>query len=118
MTVTIYGSALIISASISGLTSFIRFPDGQRFVDLEPHRNVEIEALLKSDNASPQVFKTQQDYYEYLMDPNLPVLPWYNKNDMLKISIGVLLEIRRLSRRRAQQLSAENSSQLPKSISS
>ena len=39
------------------MTRFLRYSDDRRFVDLEPFRSVEIEALLQSDNARPLVFR-------------------------------------------------------------
>ena len=88
------------------LTRLIRFRGNGRFVDLEPRRAVEIEALLKSDNASPQDFKGTE-YHTHLCDPNLPVLPWQNYADLQLIYQDVTAGITQLNAVRGHQLQAE-----------
>ena len=86
------------------LTRLLRYRGNGRFVDLEPRRAVEIEALLANDNAAPQVFQGAE-YHDYLCDPNLPVLPWQNYAQLIRIREDILAGITELDAALGQQLS-------------
>lgn len=74
------------------LTRYICIRGGY-YIDLEPRRQVEIEGLLKFDNASAHQFNNINKYYEYLGDINAPSLPWENLTENRKIATRILEEI-------------------------
>ena len=57
------------------LTRLIYIRGGGYYIDLEPRRIVEIDALLNTYDGSAQEF-SKDKYIEYISDINLPVLPW------------------------------------------
>ncbi len=46
------------------------------YIDLEPRRHIEINSILKTDNAKPLKFKTDDEYLNYISYINQPILPW------------------------------------------
>lgn len=75
------------------LTRYIYIRGNGWYIDLEPRRSVEINALINSDNASAKIFKTKEDYIRYLGDINQPVLPWENLPKLYEILTTLLSEI-------------------------
>ena len=67
------------------LTSYIHIRGNGYYIDLEPRRSVEINALLETDNAAAEDFKTKSDFYEYISNPSLPVLPWGTPDRQISI---------------------------------
>lgn len=68
------------------LTRYIYLRGNGFYIDLEPRRIVEINALLSTDNASVKTFDNEIEYRKYLCDFTKPILPWENKNELLKIA--------------------------------
>ena len=68
------------------LTRYLHIRGGGFYVDLEPRRSIEIGKLLSTDNASPLVFETADEYIEYLAGIEQPVLPWETKPELEKIA--------------------------------
>ncbi|HRY59903.1 MAG TPA: AlwI family type II restriction endonuclease [Patescibacteria group bacterium] len=68
------------------LTRYIHIRGGGFHIDLEPRREIEIKALLKSDNASPIVFENVEKYLSYISDINEPTLPWETEDNLIKIA--------------------------------
>lgn len=68
------------------LTRYLHIRGGGFYVDLEPRRFIEIEKLLLTDNAAPLVFKSSNEYINYLADIEQPVLPWETKPELEKIA--------------------------------
>ena len=66
------------------LTRFVRFRGEGRCIDLEPRREMEITALLDSDNASPRAFAPDSAYQDYLCDPDLELLPWVQRSRLIQ----------------------------------
>lgn len=58
------------------LTRYIYIRGNGWYIDIEPRRAVEINALLESDNASSLVFNSKEDYIQYIGNSELPILPW------------------------------------------
>ncbi len=58
------------------LTRYFFIRGGGFYIDLEPRRAIEIEALLTSDNAAPQHFENVDEYRSYISNISLPILPW------------------------------------------
>ncbi|QOG13227.1 AlwI family type II restriction endonuclease [Arcobacter sp. FWKO B] len=77
------------------LTRYITVRGGGFYIDLEPRRMIEIQKLLETDNASAKEF-TRDDYIAYMSDINQPILPWEEKNELLKIYRSTLDDIRNL----------------------
>ena len=80
------------------LTRFIRFRGDGRFVDLEPRRSIEINALLATDDGSPQVFNTLQDYVD---------LVWQNNAELILMYRAIIDDIAQLDAALARQLERE-----------
>ncbi|MBR1850319.1 MAG: AlwI family type II restriction endonuclease [Bacteroidales bacterium] len=75
------------------LTRYVCLRGGGYYVDLEPRRQVEIENLLRVDNASPVQFDSPTAYYAYMDDPDQPELPWENLAENRKIATLILSDI-------------------------
>ncbi|MGP1514463.1 MAG: AlwI family type II restriction endonuclease [Bacteroidales bacterium] len=75
------------------LTKYIYLRGNGYYLDLEPRRQIEIENLLKFDNACVIEFKNKQEHYAYLGNINEPALPWENKEDNIKIANLILDDI-------------------------
>ncbi len=78
------------------LTKFIRIRGNGFYVDLEPNRHTEIEALFESEFYKPKEFADKQTYLNYMSDDSLPTLPWLTKEKLSKIAIEVYDEIKTL----------------------
>lgn len=89
------------------LTRFIQFRGDGRFVDLEPRRAVEIDALLARDDASPMEFSTLQNYIDFRYGPTVPALPWQNYINLVQIYQEIIADIARIDAALARQLQAE-----------
>ena len=57
------------------LTNYIYIRGGGFYIDLEPRRSVEINALLDFDNAQSKTFATKEAYFDYISDIAQPHLP-------------------------------------------
>ncbi|MDA3908763.1 MAG: AlwI family type II restriction endonuclease [Sulfurimonas sp.] len=74
------------------LTRLIYIRGGGFYIDLEPRRMVEINALLETYDGSSDEF-SKKEYIEYISDINLPVLPWQSEQEQKKISDAIKPEI-------------------------
>lgn len=77
------------------LTRLIYIRGGGFYIDLEPRRIIEINALLKTYDGSSENF-TKDEYIDYISDINTPSLPWENKPEQKKISDAIKLDIKAL----------------------
>ena len=73
------------------LTRYIYIRGNGWYIDIEPRRKVEINALLESDNASSLVFNSKEEYIQYIGNSELPILPW-EKSSTLQDVINNLRE--------------------------
>lgn len=85
------------------LTRYIRFRGDGRFVDLEPRRSIEINALLATDDGSPQVFNNLQDYVESVS----PILILQTNPNLVLIYRAIIDDIAQLDAAQARQLERE-----------
>lgn len=76
------------------LTKFIRIRGNGFYVDLEPNRHTEIEALFESEFYKAKEFNSKKAYLNYMSDDSLPVLPWLTKERLYKIAIEVCEDIK------------------------
>lgn len=74
------------------LTKYIYIRGGGYYVDLEPRRKVEIDALLESDDGSAKAF-TPEAYKRYISDYNAYVLPFETMEKLSEIAQGIVKEI-------------------------
>lgn len=58
------------------LTGFINIRGNGFYIDLEPRRSVELEALLKSDNGESIEFASREVFQDFISNPSTPSLPW------------------------------------------
>jgi hypothetical protein len=75
------------------LTKFIRIRGNGFYVDLEPNRHTEIEALFENEFYKAKDFADRNDYLNYMSDDNLPVLPWQTKEKLSEIASEVFNEV-------------------------
>lgn len=75
------------------LTKFIRIRGNGFFVDLEPSRRIEIDALLENEFYKPKSFSSKNEYLQYMADDNLPQLPWQTKAKLSEIALNVHSEV-------------------------
>lgn len=78
------------------LTKFIRIRGNGFYIDLEPNRHTEIEALFESEFYKPKQFADKEEYIAYMADDNLPVLPWQTTTKLSEIVNGVYADIKEL----------------------
>ena len=76
------------------LTRYIYIRGGGFYIDLEPRRSVEINALLDFDNAQSKKFKSKEEYLDYISNISEPKLPWETKEKLIEIAIKILEDIR------------------------
>ena len=58
---------------------------GEWRLDLDPIKKEEINQIINKFNGKPLSFTNEDEYIKYLSDINQPVLPWENKDNLLKI---------------------------------
>ncbi|MBU4338360.1 AlwI family type II restriction endonuclease [Patescibacteria group bacterium] len=76
------------------LTRYIYIRGGGFYIDLEPRRSVEINALLDFDNAQSKTFTSKKEYLDYISNISEPKLPWETKEKLIEIAIKILEDIR------------------------
>jgi len=86
------------------LTRFIYIRGGGYYIDLEPRRIVEIEALLAQYDGSRKVL-TREEYTKYISDINLPILPWEEKDKLIEIYKSIINDIKNLQKQLNQEIS-------------
>lgn len=78
------------------LTRYLLIRGNGFFIDLEPRRQIEINNLLKFDNAKSLDFPNEEFYISYLANIYQPELPWETKSELIKIAKAVEQEIHKL----------------------
>jgi hypothetical protein len=76
------------------LTRYIHIRGGGFYIDLEPRRSIEIDSLLKYDNAQSKSFDSKEEYLTYISDISEPKLPWETKEKYIEIVERLLEEIK------------------------
>jgi hypothetical protein len=76
------------------LTRYIYIRGGGFYIDLEPRRSVEINALLDFDNAQSKTFRSKEEYLDYISDISKPKLPWETKEKLTEIAVKLLEDIK------------------------
>ena len=79
------------------LTKYIYIRGGGYYVDLEPRRRVEIDALLENDDGSAKPF-TLAGYKQYISDYNAYALPFETLEKLLEIAKGIVEEMHELEK--------------------
>ena len=67
------------------ITKLLHIRGAGFYVDLEERRIIQINNILKYDDASPTSFKNAVEYIEYLSDLKKPQLPWETHEELNKI---------------------------------
>ncbi len=78
------------------LTKFIRIRGNGFYIDLEPNRHTEIEALLEAAFYKSKVFVDKDEYLGYMSDDTQPRLPWQTKDKLAEIASEVYDDVRNL----------------------
>jgi hypothetical protein len=78
------------------LTKFIRIRGNGFYVDLEPSRHIEIEALISEKLYKSNNFSSTNEYLKYIIDDSKPRLPWHTKDKLLSILGEVHEEVSKL----------------------
>jgi len=81
------------------LTGYVYIRGGGFYIDLEPRRCIEIEELLKNDNASALDFKNKEEYQVYIGDINKPVLSWETESELKKVILHTQYDIKNYEKR-------------------
>lgn len=77
-------------------TRYLYIRGGGYYIDLEPRRIIEIQALLSTYDGSSNLLQNEEEYVNYLADINLPVLPWETQNELTSIIKNLILELNKL----------------------
>lgn len=80
------------------LTKFIRIRGSGFYVDIEPGRHIEIDALFEGEFYKSKTFSSRDEYLNYMSDDSLPKLPWQTKEKLSKIAVDVHSEVNNLQR--------------------
>ena len=75
------------------LTGFIYIRGNGFYIDIEPRRLVEINKLIEIDNASAKVFNSHEEYFEYIGNPQQPILPWEELDSLKQINEKLNTEV-------------------------
>lgn len=75
------------------ITRYIHIRGGGFYIDLEPRRSVEVEALLGFDNAQSKTFESKEEYLNYIADISQPQFPWETKEKNIEIVSKIVDEI-------------------------
>lgn len=75
------------------LTKFIRIRGNGFYIDLEPNRHTEIEALFDSESYKPKHFADKDKYVAYMTNDSLPALPWQTKSKLSEIASDVYVDV-------------------------
>jgi hypothetical protein len=78
------------------LTKYIYIRGGGYYIDLEPRRMIEIEAILAQDDASAKAFSLDE-YKRYISDINAYTLPFETESKLRDIANGIIKENAELS---------------------
>jgi hypothetical protein len=78
------------------LTKYIYIRGGGYYIDLEPRRMIEINAILEQDNGAAREF-TLDEYKRYISDYNAYVLPFETESKLKAIAQGIIDENAELS---------------------
>jgi hypothetical protein len=77
-------------------TRYLYIRGGGYYIDLEPRRNIEIQALLSEYDGSSNLMTREEDYINYLSDITLPILPWETQNELNLIIDHLINELNEL----------------------
>jgi hypothetical protein len=75
------------------LTKFIRIRGNGFYIDLEPNRQTETEALFEREFYKSKHFADKDEYIAYMSDDSLPVLPWQTKDKLSKIASDIYNDV-------------------------
>ena len=75
------------------LTKYIRIRGNGFYIDLEPSRRTEIDALFEAQLYRSKIFADKREYVTYMADENMPKLPWYTKEKLAEIVAEVHSEV-------------------------
>lgn len=77
-------------------TRYLYIRGGGYWIDLEPRRNIEIQALLSTYDGSSNLLENEDEYVEYLSNINLPILPWETQRELTNIIESLVSEVNEL----------------------
>ena len=80
------------------LTNFIRIRGGGFYVDIEPSRSTEINALFESEWYKPKEFTDKNTYLDYLCSDTEPQYPWETEEKLREIANTIQEDVIRLGR--------------------
>lgn len=95
------------------LTNFIRIRGGGFYVDVEPNRSTEINALFESEWYKPKEFTDKNAYLDYLCSDTEPRYPWETEEKLREIVNTIQEDVIKLAREENEEVvpgSFENSS--------
>lgn len=97
------------------LTRYIYIRGGGYYVDLEPRRMVEINAILQQDNGAAKEFSLDE-YKQYISDYRAYELPFETTAELSKIAASVIAEINALSAELGEKFEAIEIADSPETL--
>lgn len=79
------------------LTNFIRIRGGGFYVDIEPSRSTEMNALFESEWYKPKVFADKNAYLDYLCSDVEPQYPWETEEKLREIANTIQEDVIKLA---------------------
>lgn len=86
------------------LTNFVRIRGGGYYVDIEPSRLTEINALFEAEWYKPKEFGDKNAYLDYLCSNTEPQYPWETEDRLLEIAAAIQKEVVELSREETESI--------------
>ncbi len=86
------------------LTNFIRIRGGGFYVDVEPSRSTEINALFESEWYKPKDFTDKNTYLDYLCSDTEPQYPWETEEKLREIADNIQEDVIKLAREENEEV--------------
>lgn len=86
------------------LTNFIRIRGGGFYVDIEPSRSIEINALFESEWYKPKEFADKNTYPNYLCSNTEPQYPWETEEKLREIANAIQEDVIKLAREENEEV--------------
>ena len=86
------------------LTNFIRIRGGGFYIDVEPSRSTEINALFESEWYKPKDFTDKNTYLDYLCSDTEPQYPWETEEKLREIADNIQEDVIKLAREENEEV--------------
>ena len=90
------------------LTNYIRIRGGGFYVDIEPSRSTEINALFESEWYKPKDFADKNTYLDYLCSDTEPRYPWETEEKLREIANTIQEDVVKLAREENEEVALDS----------